>query len=394
MLSHGKSIASGSYGRVRICSRDILKKKKNLLTEEVYAQKTQDIDERMKVWYTLLLEMYIGYVLRHEYILPIESSKVHKKRETISFFYPYASKGTLEDFCKSLRSSPKDNYVLLGSVLGNIEEAVEKLHSCGFGHFDIKPQNILITEKDGKTIGLLCDFGLSQRNTVIHKTYSNFMITEDYRPPYMKGKHQKYNENADYYSLGVSILEAVSLLFGKERKSYRSKYLLSFISSWDRSEEMVKRILQKIGHCENIPIDENLINLIDKGIGFIRKGREYNKCVKVQEILLAPTHSEIHLLDYMCLDIEDVLCVLNFMRQWYPDDVQADCMYFLDKQKEYKISKDKSKRAKKYEHLLILSSLICLGYPNGIVEVLEDLEEEPKDAVKFLDYISTVLNIC
>jgi serine/threonine protein kinase len=106
--------------------------------------------------------------------------------------------------------------------------ALTYFHLRLFMHLDIKPDNFLITYKRGVLVVKLCDLGMASEMNV-GKEYCGGVSTHWYRAPeIIKGK--KYDEKADFYSLGVTILEIMNGKNFMERSSDNAS-LLSFFTS-------------------------------------------------------------------------------------------------------------------------------------------------------------------
>jgi len=83
-----------------------------------------------------------------------------------------------------------------------VAEALDGIHSLGWVHLDIKPQNILIT-KDGRA--MLADFGIAQRRgTTTHA------CTPSYASPEQAAGDRPVGPWSDIYSLGAVLYEMVT----------------------------------------------------------------------------------------------------------------------------------------------------------------------------------------
>ena len=80
--------------------------------------------------------------------------------------------------------------------------ALEYLHSVGLLHLDLKPDNIMFTTNEMKTIVLL-DFGISNLYKENEKT-KIFGMTPAYCPPEIKFNDLSYiSPKADIFSFGM-----------------------------------------------------------------------------------------------------------------------------------------------------------------------------------------------
>jgi len=98
------------------------------------------------------------------------------------------------------------------TVLEQMLDALEEIHSKGLLHMDIKPANILITENG---VCKLIDFGASkQADPTSGNTTSGICYTMGYAPPeQISGNSSKWGACTDFYALGATFYY---LLTGKK----------------------------------------------------------------------------------------------------------------------------------------------------------------------------------
>lgn len=129
----------------------------------------------------------------------------------------------------------KSDLLTIRKVVIDILNALKVLHSAGFIHGDLKPDNIL---KFGNVFKLT-DFSISTTN--ITKNKSN-ICTINYRPPEAFSSNKSWNEKVDIWALGCTVFELVfgMLLFPtQERLVEGSEYgiapkMLNAIHDWAR----------------------------------------------------------------------------------------------------------------------------------------------------------------
>lgn len=99
----------------------------------------------------------------------------------------------------------------LSSILLNLLEAVQWVHSRKILHLDIKPDNVML-RKGGVVSAMLIDFGLAKRTSA--EAYDAVFGTHGYQPPefWSLTKNYKEDEKFDIFSLGATLYE---LLYGK-----------------------------------------------------------------------------------------------------------------------------------------------------------------------------------
>ncbi|XP_076029907.1 cyclin-dependent kinase-like 2 [Oratosquilla oratoria] len=90
------------------------------------------------------------------------------------------------------------------SVMEQLLKGIDFIHSKGFVHFDLKPDNLLITECGTLKI---CDFGLTEH--IDDKPYEFFKMSEPYRPPECFFRHPSMDCKSDMWSIGVLFHEMI-----------------------------------------------------------------------------------------------------------------------------------------------------------------------------------------
>ncbi|XP_076029887.1 cyclin-dependent kinase 5-like [Oratosquilla oratoria] len=90
------------------------------------------------------------------------------------------------------------------SVMEQLLKGIGFIHSKGFVHFDLKPDNLLITECGTLKI---CDFGLTEH--IDDKPYEFVKMTEPYRPPECFFQHPSMDCKSDMWSIGVMFHEMI-----------------------------------------------------------------------------------------------------------------------------------------------------------------------------------------
>ncbi|KAF3014710.1 hypothetical protein E8E14_006881 [Neopestalotiopsis sp. 37M] len=163
-----------------------------------------------------------AHVIRH--LISIESGE----RKAYSIF-PWTDGGTLQDFWQTPMKELTEEHVLWAfQQMHGLVSAIETLHlifKCRHG--DLKPQNILSFEKDGKITFKVADFGISKIHdmlTIYRKVATtNLAFTASYQGPEIEFERSDPNDQQprsrkyDIWSLGCVFLEfSVWLLHGPD----------------------------------------------------------------------------------------------------------------------------------------------------------------------------------
>lgn len=145
--------------------------------------------------------------LNHPYIVRVID--VFEENGTAYYVMEYAPNGSLADKVKqrgSLTESEATRYIL------QVAEALNHIHQRKMNHLDIKPDNIIINEKDE---AILVDFGLSKQYDITTGAQTSttpvgfsvgYAPLEQYRP----GGVSAFSPETDIYSLGATFFNLLT----------------------------------------------------------------------------------------------------------------------------------------------------------------------------------------
>ena len=112
--------------------------------------------------------------------------------------------------------------------------AIRELYKFDVMHRDLKPQNVLITQKAGNKILKLCDFGMARylqkkqqfgyNDPLEYDEIESYVGTPLYKAPEIE-KKIPYDFRADLWCLGLILLEMLTEPLRKQ-KGYGSKKML------------------------------------------------------------------------------------------------------------------------------------------------------------------------
>ncbi len=116
-------------------------------------------------------------------------------------------------------------YKDLVEIFMQVTSALDSAHELGIVHRDIKPQNILMTEKGVVKVG---DFGIAAASGAMLRTTEELSVgTPDYMAPEMaESDSNMADERIDIYSLGIVMYEAFTGVLPFEGKSLMEKIQL------------------------------------------------------------------------------------------------------------------------------------------------------------------------
>jgi serine/threonine-protein kinase len=97
------------------------------------------------------------------------------------------------------------------TLLGQVAEALDDLHSQGLVHLDVKPANVLVTSHERRPEHVyLADFGLTRRGTTGHRTGAgDFLGSPTYAAPeHLRG--EPVDPRTDVYSLSCVLFACLT----------------------------------------------------------------------------------------------------------------------------------------------------------------------------------------
>lgn len=108
-----------------------------------------------------------------------------------------------------------DGRELIPSIMYQIIRGVAHMHSQGFLHRDIKPDNIIVYSDGDIPLCQVADFGLARYGIVtdLRAEYSTVAFTLRYRPPEILAAERnqiKYDYSADVWAIGVVFAELLA----------------------------------------------------------------------------------------------------------------------------------------------------------------------------------------
>lgn len=110
----------------------------------------------------------------------------------------------LSDYMENIQDVEEIKNFLVQTLLG-----LEYLHSKKIGHFDLKPGNIIVKEKEDGIHYQICDLGISERWSNRYLSTKG-LITSIYRAPEVAAKLSNYDGKADIWSLGCILYEIIN----------------------------------------------------------------------------------------------------------------------------------------------------------------------------------------
>ena len=194
-------------------SIEILQKKsdksKKIIRKRINYTNISDLNRKSKE-YLAMIEF------KHDNIAEIDSILLNEQENTLELYLKYYPEGDLQDLIVSRESIGYWTDYEIMKMIKDLIYAYEFLQRNKIAHRDIKPKNILVSNK--KTKLKVSDFGVSKRI----ENFSELEVagTPFYLSPLLKTAYTKHQSKvihnpykSDAYSLGLVILEMMTLGF-------------------------------------------------------------------------------------------------------------------------------------------------------------------------------------
>jgi len=255
----GGIVGEGSYGTVH--------KAKNKETGRYVAIKKfiEDDQTTLKIAHR---ELRALRRLRHENLVNMLEFTRRRKRLYIIFEFV---DGNVLDYLES-QPNKRIDPIRAKDITWQLLRALEFMHQHRMIHRDVKPENVLYSEREG--VAKLCDFGFARPCAVINgERFTDYVATRWYRSPELLVKELLYESSVDIWAVGCLLPEMLSgdALFPGESdidqlhliisvRGYLPKHL---VETFYKTPEFYSRRLPEPKH---VPIERHCSILASSGL--------------------------------------------------------------------------------------------------------------------------------
>lgn len=206
-------IGSGGQGQIWRCVHESSKHKRRVLAVKV-SYKESVLEEYLiaRRFNNKNLLKSVGFTVQPEYEVTTdaEGDKQIQTKWLFLVSYEYCAHGDLRAFFSKFPWRSRDE-PFLNSLLKDLLKALEAIHSQGWIHCDIKPENILVHQDLSVRLG---DFGMFQKVGERMKAQGtpSYLAPEVFDAWFRPRDPHSFTEKIDIFSLGVTM---VAILTGK-----------------------------------------------------------------------------------------------------------------------------------------------------------------------------------
>lgn len=197
-----RAAGEGTYGKVYIAESIKHRDEKVAIKILSLARRSDGIPA------TTIKEVALLKDLKHDNIVELRAVSLNTDCFALIFEACETDLGHVLD--TQIRNETYMNRRLVRDLMFQILSALAYVHSKGILHRDVKPQNILLTERETRVkladFGLACVYNLSPP----HENKNCSAITLWYRPPELLLGHSKYTTDADIWSAGCVFAEMLA----------------------------------------------------------------------------------------------------------------------------------------------------------------------------------------
>ena len=235
-----KILGSGSQGiivHVKTVSSKIELALKLIKVSSEEKEHLKEILESVKSEFSIIKSLH------HKNIINVYDFGYDAKLDKYYYTMDYLKGVNLKDFYND--SLGED---VFADVVYQALDGLNYLHSNEVIHFDIKPENIIITDNKGELTVKLIDFGLSEIKNTLTEQGSVVRGTIEYIAPEFFLDPTKVSPKIDLYSLGIAIIHATAgegYYSSMSKKISGERLLQTLNEMYDNNRELLSEFKSK-----------------------------------------------------------------------------------------------------------------------------------------------------
>lgn len=182
-----EKIGSGSYGIVNKC--------RHKGTGEVVAiKKFLETEADPQIRKIAVREVKMLKALKHGNLVCLKD--VFRRKKKLHMVFEFIDHTVLNELDKYPKGLPTE---MVQKITWQVLSAIEFCHQNDVVHRDVKPENILVSEK---LLVKLCDFGFARRLDAPPAMYTDYVATRWYRAPELLVGDVRYDSKVDVWAIG------------------------------------------------------------------------------------------------------------------------------------------------------------------------------------------------
>jgi serine/threonine protein kinase len=203
---------------------------------------------------------------------------IRETNSEVFFVFEYADTNLyeyIEGIKKRGESFPESR---VKEIIYQIANGLRYIHSNGYFHRDMKPENILIMKDGGEITVKIADFGLAKE---IPSFYNNsqmtdYVCTRWYRPPECILKSTNYSSAMDIWAIGCIMAELLMLspIFPGNSEFDQLTRVVGVIGTpklndWPEGYKLIQKLGMKFSISNGVHLSNMMPSLSPQGINFL-----------------------------------------------------------------------------------------------------------------------------
>ena len=176
----------------------------------------------------------------------VKVNEVFEANNTAYFVMEYLDGGSLADY---VQGRGRLSFAEMSALMEPVCNSVAMLHRNSVAHYDIKPQNIMLVNKDGQLSPVLIDFGLAKHYDGQGNATSSIAAagyTPGYAPMEQYAGFTTFQPTADVYALGATILFCLTGHNPAPAQEFRVKDVRNELTALNLSAKVIDTLLSAL----------------------------------------------------------------------------------------------------------------------------------------------------